>query len=64
MATRWRWPPENSCGYLPKARPSRPTLRSRASARASRSAVVGADAVDGIGSISVWPMVKRGFRLA
>ena len=43
---RWRWPPENSCGYLPNALPSRPTLSSSARARCSRSAGVRADAVD------------------
>jgi hypothetical protein len=48
MATRWRWPPENSCGYLPKARPSRPTFSSRAIARTLLAlGQVGADAVDG-----------------
>jgi hypothetical protein len=64
MATRWRWPPLNSCGYLPKARPSSPTF-SAARARAARARPVSAPMPwMAIGSTSVWPMVKRGFRLA
>ena len=59
---RWRWPPENSCGYLPKAptRPGRPCASS-ARARCSRSAWSAPMPWMVIGSTSVWPIVKRGF---
>ena len=64
MATRCRCPPLNSCGYLPKALPSRPTFSSSVRARCSRSARPLPMLWMTIGSTSVWPMVKRGFRLA
>ena len=31
MAMRWRWPPENSCGYLSASVATRPTARSASS---------------------------------
>ena len=47
MAMRWRWPPENSCGYLPVSDALRPTAssasttRSRLSERPTRSSASG-----------------------
>ena len=35
---RWRWPPENSCGYLPPSAGVRPTWRSSSPTRFARSA--------------------------
>jgi hypothetical protein len=61
---RWRWPPENSCGYLPKRAVVQPDLfqqLARALLALGRFAPMWWMT---IGSISVWPMVKRGFRLA
>mmetsp|Transcript_33270 Transcript_33270/g.53822 ORF Transcript_33270/g.53822 Transcript_33270/m.53822 type:complete len:98 (+) Transcript_33270:271-564(+) len=61
IAMRWRWPPENSCGYLAIALSSSPTRCSRARARASRSALSLPMPWISIGSRRVCPIVKRGF---
>ena len=61
MAMRWRWPPENSCGYLCSADSSRPTFLSSALAVARRSVWSSPMPWISIGSSSVWAMVKRGF---
>ena len=57
IATRWRWPPENSCGYLRASAGSRPTKleqladasRDRAFAQAPGAAVARAERADRLG---------------
>ena len=51
MQMRWRWPPENSCGYLAPSAGSRPTRRSSSPTRCSISWLVlgQPEGLDGIG---------------
>ncbi len=41
MPSRWRWPPENSCGYLRMCSGRSPTRSNRAAIRAARAAAFG-----------------------
>ncbi len=64
MAMRWRCPPENSCGYLCTASAGRPTRLISATAWSKRSASLAPMPWIFIGSVRIWPIVKRGLRLA
>ena len=59
IAMRWRWPPENSCGYFRMNRGARPTRRMSSATRAGTSAA-GQTAWTSSGSARVAYTVSRG----
>ena len=60
MPTRWRWPPENSCGNRLACSGESPTVRSSSLTRASTLSF-GQPKWTFSGSASVVPTVMRGF---
>src|SRR5712692_5901429 len=58
---RWRWPPENSCGYRRRCSALRPTVSSRCTTRSSRSRLVLASLWMTSASPMIEPTVIRGF---
>src|SRR6185503_15895394 len=61
---RWRWPPENSCGYFSPSSGERPTLVRSSATRASRTALSFTSPSERIGSATMSRTRQRGFRLA